>query len=220
MITGAVSAAFISSLNQSTSTNHHVQESNDAQLIASFFVRDAESAAGTNPLTGKTDLTLGVSVPSVSGCAAPAGVTTTPLVGFGWNDYSSAGHTPDIVNYAYVTAAPTGTYAAQQLIRTLCIGAATPQTAVLAHHVLSAPTITCYVGGAAQASCAPFPDQVVMQVTETSTIPGGPSTYSFEVTGTLRSNQGTGPDTSEPAPLILLGRSGCGGSEGTTGDST
>ena len=52
MITGAISAAFVSSLNQSSSTNNTVKESNGAQIISGFLVRDAEAAGGSTPRPG------------------------------------------------------------------------------------------------------------------------------------------------------------------------
>ena len=54
MITGALTSVFITAFNGSRPTNERVRESNDAQLIAAYLVRDAQSAGGTNPSVGVT----------------------------------------------------------------------------------------------------------------------------------------------------------------------
>ena len=57
MITGAISAAFVTGLNSSSSTNARVHMSDDAQTIAAFLVRDAQAAGGIDPTNPPQDPT-------------------------------------------------------------------------------------------------------------------------------------------------------------------
>jgi len=215
MITGAITGALISSLHQSSSTNQQVQESNDAQIIAGDLVRDAQSAGGTNPATGLADPALGVAVPDVASCAVPG----TPVVGFQWIDFSPAGNATHVANYSYVATAQ-GQFQAQQLVRTTCVtgvngGAAVSST--VGTRVLSVPVVTCIVAGNPVSPCPKIPDQITMQVTENNAPASVTIPYSFTLTATVRPQAGAKPDSASPAPLVLLGRATCGGSENTTG---
>ena len=212
LIMGALTAELISSLGQSKSTNQVVHESNDAQIIAGYLVRDAQAAGGTNPATGLADSTLGVSLSPVAGCNAPG----TFVVGFTWNDFSPTVTTRHVAVYTYFATAGSG-FSAQQLVRTTCVGAAAPVSFSLGNEILSAPVVTCLVGGS-PASCGPtLPDQIKMQVTENNAPASATIPYSFTLTASVRTQSGSKPDSASPAPLVLLGRSGCGGSENTTG---
>ena len=164
MIMGAITGALISSLHQSSSTNQQVHESNDAQIIAGFLVRDAQSAGGTNPATGVADPGLGVAVPDVAGCAVPG----TPVVGFHWIDFSPAGNTTHIANYSFVAAAQ-GQFQAQQLVRTTCVtgvngGAAVSVT--VGTRVLSAPVVTCLVAFGQPPAAAELGEDAIETVTQ------------------------------------------------------
>ena len=59
MILGAMAAVFVTSADSTTATKHRSNQ-NDAQVIASFLIRDAQAAGGIDPLTGLNDPTLGV----------------------------------------------------------------------------------------------------------------------------------------------------------------
>ena len=88
MITGAVAAAFITGFNGVRPSQQRVRESNDAQVIASFLVRDAQSAGGSNPNTGTGDASLGVSSPgSAPDCTGPSG---TVVMRFAWREYTAS----------------------------------------------------------------------------------------------------------------------------------
>src|SRR5678815_750728 len=58
MIIGAVAASFVTAFRSTGPTSERIRQSNDAQLIAGFLVRDAQSAGGTNPATGTIDNTI------------------------------------------------------------------------------------------------------------------------------------------------------------------
>ena len=62
LVTGALTAVFLTAINGTQAGAERVRESNDAQLIAAFLTRDAQAAGGTNPATGSVDTTLGVSL--------------------------------------------------------------------------------------------------------------------------------------------------------------
>jgi prepilin-type N-terminal cleavage/methylation domain-containing protein len=227
MITGALSAAFVTGLRASSSSNAHVKQTNDAQIIAGFLTRDAQAAGGTDPATGVADPLLGVSTDRAlaNGCDIPGIRTPTPatgVVGFKWIDRSSKANTTHVANYSYVPAnIPATPFKAHQLVRTVCSGLlgsalGSPSSLVLANQVVGPPSMTCNVNQA----CVPFPKTVTMQVTETNTPPASGS-YSFTLTASLRPQNGTQAVPTIAAPLIILGRPGCGGSatppDNTTG---
>src|ERR1044071_2010233 len=68
LITGGLSAAFVTALDVARPTSQRLRESNDAQVIAAFLIRDAQAAGGTDPFTGTyDDSTLGVSTTDAEG---------------------------------------------------------------------------------------------------------------------------------------------------------
>ena len=74
MIMGAIAASFVTAFNTTRPNSERVRQSNDAQLIAGFLVRDAQSAGGTDPSTGTAyDTTapdsIGVSTSDAAGCS-------------------------------------------------------------------------------------------------------------------------------------------------------
>ena len=71
MIMGAIAASFVTAFSSTGPTAELIRQSNDAQLIAGFLVRDAQSAGGTDPTTGTIDNTIGVSKSNPPG--SPAG---------------------------------------------------------------------------------------------------------------------------------------------------
>ena len=91
MIMGALTAAFVTSIKLASDTTQHTKESNDAQLIAAFLVRDAQAAGATNAITGVPDAKYGITLNDATGCAVPSGDTT--VVRFEWLDRQSAAPT-------------------------------------------------------------------------------------------------------------------------------
>src|SRR5437879_6560860 len=83
LITGGITSAMLTALNIFSPTSHRVQETNDAQKIATFLSRDAQAAGGTDPSTGSLDAAnnLGVSITDAAGCVNPSG---TLLLRFKW----------------------------------------------------------------------------------------------------------------------------------------
>src|SRR3954453_20952951 len=84
LLTGALASVFVTAMNDSRPTLQRLRESNDAQVIAAFLIRDAQAAGGSSPLSGAKDPTLGVSTGGSAACA-----TGTPVVEFSWLDRSA-----------------------------------------------------------------------------------------------------------------------------------
>ena len=80
-ITGAIAAVMVTSLGATRTTSEKAHESTDAQLIATYLVRDAQSAGGSNPGTGLPDPSLGVGT-DAAGCGSSTGL----VVRFKWTD--------------------------------------------------------------------------------------------------------------------------------------
>src|SRR5437588_9476597 len=60
MIIGAMATVFITSADSSNATKHRSNQTNDAQVIASFLVKDAQAAGSMDPQTASNDTTVGV----------------------------------------------------------------------------------------------------------------------------------------------------------------
>jgi Tfp pilus assembly protein PilV len=212
MLISALATTFVTSFNSSRPNSDRVRQSNDAQLIASFLVRDAQAAGGTNPTTVSAYTSLsnfptippyipvpGVFLPPLNGqigsyCTASG----TAVAQFGWNDRSSSttsqGH---IVIYSL---------SSNQLIRTNCVGGQAPSTATLGREIASAvATSACD-----QPSCpAGLPSAVTLSVT--STKPVDTVAYTYTLTASVRPDIQDAPTVanSSPIPLFLTGGGNC-----------
>ena len=99
LITGAITASFITAFNANANSAERVHESNDAQIIAAFWTRDAQAAGGSDPRSGTPDASLGVSTTDSGGCALGG---ATLVMRFMWNEWTSQTvHTLRVANYAY-----------------------------------------------------------------------------------------------------------------------
>ena len=172
MITGALSTAFVSSLRTSKVTTERIHQSNDQQIIAGYFTRDAQAAGGSNPATGTVNPSLGVSLTDPAGCIA----TGTFVVRFAWIDLST-GSTHVAI---YSTLPVTGTPGVSQLARTTCVtpgGGATDRRPLRKYSQRGStrsrptrPSAWCDNSQAAP-SCpvTPAPTTVSMRITESDT---------------------------------------------------
>ena len=172
LITGAVAAAFITGFNGVRPSQQRVRESNDAQVIASFLVRDAQSAGGSNPNTGTGDASLGVSSPGTPpDCTGPSG---TVLMRFVWREYTaSATSKLWVANYYFDTSANT-------IVRRTCVDGAYSSETQLAGFVASIDDglghnnkASCIAANGSEAPCptspaATLPDRVRVRITETN----------------------------------------------------
>jgi prepilin-type N-terminal cleavage/methylation domain-containing protein len=201
MVIGALASVFVTSLNASRPTTQRIHESNDAQLIASFLVRDAQAAGGTNPSTGTLDSSLGVSKTDDAGCTAPGNL----VLRFKWLDRASltVSHL-HVANYSYDSSA-------KELARTTCVDGSAPSTLTLGNSV-AAVSATCTPA----ANCPGLPDSVAMTITATNNPNNAPTPYTYTLTASLRPESQTAPDFSNSAlvPLLALGGgSGCAGGD-------
>lgn len=210
VVTGALSAAFITTNNANANTAHRIHQSNDAQLISGFWTADAQAAGGTNPYTAQVDTTLGVSRSDDGGCATGGGAAL--VARFKWKEWASRSsdaaavdtYTTRVANYVYRSAT-------RELERRTCANGTPKSVLTLATRVASAPTVNCN-----PVACPTLPDTVTMTVTE-ATDPSAPTPYSFTLTASMRAVGETKPDGSTGAstPLLALGSSTC--SSGATG---
>jgi hypothetical protein len=201
LITGAISAAFVTAMNSSRPTNARVRESNDAQLIAAFLVRDAQAAGGvdpTNPLsTG--DPTLGVSLTDASGCTGSGSL----VFRFAWRDWMRPGVSRlHVANYFY-------TAATNQLVRQTCVDGVASTSTTLGYHIASTSP-SCDPANL----CPGMPDSVSLTITETNNpLTSSPTPYTYTLRATVRP-QGQVPPSGGtplgfPALLALGGGSTC-----------
>jgi prepilin-type N-terminal cleavage/methylation domain-containing protein len=225
MITGAISVAFVTSINSSGATNARVHTSNDAQVIAAFLVRDAQAAGSvdpTNPMP-QGDPTLGVTLGNPTAGATftdPSGCGSGVLVfRFAWRDRatSTVSHL-HVANYFYLT----GT---KQLVRTTCTDSGPSTTVTIGNN------ITSLLPSCNPAACPVIPDSVSLTITETNNATAyPPSTYTFTLQATVRTQgeaQPSGATTTSLPSILSLGGCSTGTSSGTqtpgltvTGNST
>ena len=209
MIMGALTAAFITSIKLASDTTQHTKESNDAQLIAAFLVRDAQAAGATNAITGVPDASYGISLTDVAGCTVPSGDTT--VVRFEWLDRQSAAPTQsykDIAVYYYV---PASVGKSGQLVRQTCGGPPNfPSEMPLAKNIPTPPSATCDP----TPDCSGSPVSVSLTVSEVQT------TKPYTITASTRpeaQSAATPNATGAPAPLALLGGGNCSGTAPLSG---
>ena len=189
-ITGTITAVFITTFNGNANATQRIHESNDAQLIASFWVKDAQAAGGSNPITGTIDSSLGVSTSDAASCSLGGGNLVTR---FKWNDRAAAVTTSRVADYVYQA----GTSA---LERRTCTNGAADAIVSLATQVSAAPSIVC----APVADCSGIPDTVSITVTERND--HGTSPYTFTLKASLRPQSQVPPSASNAAgsPLLVL----------------
>lgn len=209
LVTGAVSAAFATAINGSSSTTQRVRESDDAQIVATYLVRDAQAAGGTNPLTASADPTLGVSLTDNAGCAGPSGA---PVVRFKWNDYS-APKTSITRTAVYFYDAAT-----KQLVRRTCTGSGTLDGQLTLSENVASATATCATAGVTGPCNPTLPDSISLAVVSTNKPFNSVTPYSFTLTASVRPESQIAPTslTGRPVPLLALG-GGSGCSAGATG---
>lgn len=190
LIVGVVAAAMITALNVADSTTDQVGDSNDAGLISSFLVRDAQSAGAIDPATARRDTTLGLlgvttdaSAAGWSGCTKPL----SSLVRFSWID--AADRTRPVVVY-YSLDGTDG-----QLTRRICKGGSTVD--VVLGSRLSSAVASC------DTACDGAPT-VVSLALEGS---GRRAPFSYTLRASLRGDTQTTPTAgnSSSVPLLALG---------------
>ena len=205
MITGAISAAFVTGFRGVRPSQQRVRESNDAQVIAAFLVRDAQSAGGSDPATGSADPSLGVSSPGVApDCTGPAG---TAILRFAWREFTdSATSSAHVANYFFDAST-------HELVRNSCVDGAQDSQTELAGFVASIDPPLCIPASGPTAPCptspATIPDRVRVHITETNEENPSAPPYDYTLTASLRPQSQTppAPGNSTPVPLLALG--GC-----------
>jgi large repetitive protein len=90
LIIGVVVAALFTSQRVANSSTAQINASTDAGLISSFLYRDAQSAGGIDPATGKPNA-LGVSTTDMGGCTPTS--PAPPIIRISWVEYTSPPHT-------------------------------------------------------------------------------------------------------------------------------
>lgn len=191
IIIGAVAATFSTALTGSASVGQKVRESNDAQLISAWLIRDAQAVGGIDPATGKTDPSLGVSTTDAAGCTT----TGTLLVRFKWIDRSPAPVTNSVTYYHDAGS--------KSLTRRHCATAS--QSVELGRFVESA-SATC------DPACTGIPSAVSLTVTETNNPSNAPSPFTYTLSAAVRPEDKTTDVTlgnADAVPLLALGGGVC-----------
>jgi type II secretory pathway pseudopilin PulG len=212
LLTGAIAAAIVGSFSTTRASDQRTKESNDAQIIAAFLTRDAQAAGGTDPATGISDPSLGVSTTDAAGCAVPG----TLLMRFKWIDRAPTTDIPNVASYSFVSGS-------SQIVRTICVGTGgSPTSQTLANHVISvaspqSPFAWC--DGNEGVACSNFPNTVHLRFTESNTPVNAAAPATYTLSASLRPQSNATPETNNEAlaaPLLLLsnGSSGCPGGAG------
>jgi prepilin-type N-terminal cleavage/methylation domain-containing protein len=201
MVMGALSASFLVSMNGNSSATQRVKESNDAQTIAAFLVRDAQAAGGSDPATGSADPTLGVSLGDNGGCTG----TGTLVVRFKWLDRVTATTTHTRVASYYYDAAN------HQLTRQTCSDGASTGGLTLASNVGTTPVPTASCIPAAACNPTGFPDSVQLQGSAINNPSNATTPYSYTLQASLRADSEVAPTlgNSVGVPLLVLGGGSC-----------
>jgi len=206
VIVATISAALVTVLGTSVrvsgSTTQKVRESNDAALISSFLVRDAQAAGGTDPVTAALDLTLGVSTSDAASCGTPLAAGSNVVVRFKWNDRQW--NTATQTSTARSMVATYVLDGAGTLTRYSCAGGGATSIAVLGRHVASA-VATC------DPSCSGLPTSVSLTVDEAADVANPTSPYSYRLQALIRPQQQPAPSSSNgtTVPLMTLGGGVC-----------
>jgi len=191
LLMSGIATVFLAGLNGAPSSSQRVRETNDAQTISAFLVRDAQAAGGIDPMTGVNDGSLGVFAdPLRTGPCAIAGT----VVRFRWIDWVA--ETPTTYDVVYSLDPP-------QFSRTVCksVGDVTTgqPSAPLANSVASV-TVKCNITEACAAELeavnlggAPsIPSSVSLTVTETNDPRNAPTPYTYTLTASVRAASPTG----------------------------
>ena len=213
MILGALAAVFVTSSRSTSATSHRSNQAGDAQIIASFLVKDAQAAGGVDPQTGLNDPTLGVFTIGSSSCSV-----TGTVLRFRWLDRSGVASYEDAVYRL----------SGNRLTRTRCEtplagGSTTPTPATTLANTIESSSATCTTG-ATTGACndgsngqPQLPDSVhlLISATRNSNPANGDlvGSYSYTLTANLRparlaTSDIPNSDNSASAALITLG-SGC-----------
>jgi large repetitive protein len=203
MIMGAIAASFVTAFSSEGPTAQRTRQSNDAQLIAGFLVRDAQSAGGTNPTTGTIDNSIGVSKSDAASCSPGA----TLLLRFSWIDQvAGAPSVTRVANYYFDSAA-------KQIVRKTCTNGSATSTVTLGREIALADA-SCNPGGS---TCPNLPDTVTMHLE--STPPANSPVFTYDLTASVRPEAQATPTSTiaTSVPLLTLGGAGC--NQSTTGVS-
>ena len=132
MIMSAIAASFVTAFNTTRPNSDRVRQSNDAQLIAGFLVRDAQSAGGTDPSTGEKDDSIGVSTTAWR-AATPTGQVARCSDSSGTTRFRCDSRSSGSKNYHD---------AAKEIVRKTCVGGAAESTLTLGREIATA-SATC-----------------------------------------------------------------------------
>ncbi len=197
LITGAGTASLLTAVSAARSSTQSSHESNDAQLISAFLVKDAQAAGGTDPATGTADANLGISFVDGASCA-PAGIIKAQ---FRWIDRVAASGTlhTNAASYSLDTAT-------HQLSRRSCRDGVSSGDMVLGSSIASV-SVNCYPAG----NCPGLPDTVTFTIAETNSPAYSATAFTYDLTAQFRPQVQTIPSSlnSGAVPLLALGGAGC-----------
>ena len=156
IIIGGITAALLAAVLNYTSSATRLAESHDAQLLASWFLPDAQSAGATVDTTGVT----------ASGCSGAAVSGSSNVIAMTWSDYDGS------ATYAAAYRLEPNTDGTATLVRYFCTPAgSTPSRVVVGHSVASA-------------SASTTPQTITLRVTSCATAFGPPASATTTLTTT------------------------------------
>jgi prepilin-type N-terminal cleavage/methylation domain-containing protein len=166
-------------------TQARANVSHDEQIAAAYFGEDVGSIGMRN-----TDLTVKQSVwyPSAVGAPITCGSGVTAFLALAWDEHTSAGvRTTSEAVYGTRSQSDNGRVE-QQLVRLHCANssAAPDSTAVLAHNLVSTPTVTCDGSASNCPSSTNLPSVIVMTVVLKDPDLASSANYTVTLTGQRR----------------------------------
>lgn len=217
MLTGAMASAFVTALNGSAPTRQRLRETNDAQVIASYLVKDAQAAGTTDPSRPGFPILdpdhdpyadIGVSMSNNAGCSS-----VPPLLRLKWfeptGNYSPTGDR--IVTAHVVVYSRSGS----EIVRTECVGTGPSATFLpdVAPGTASSQTLARSVS-TASASCDPIacpalPETVSLKVVETNDPQNSISPYTYTLTASVRPQGADAGNASTQTAFPLLSLGAC-----------
>jgi prepilin-type N-terminal cleavage/methylation domain-containing protein len=207
MMLAALTGIFLTSTTNTRATAHRSNQSDDAQIIHTFLVADAQAAGGVDPQTAQLDASFGVFTNDPSACAVSGTV-----IRFRWIDPSNATYVDAVYRLS-------GT----QMTRTVCstpvFGGATTSSDIILAKTISAAFAKCTTGGVEGAcnsgavgdTAEKMPDSVRLSITATKAN-AAVATYTYSLDANLRTTHFAAADipdsdNSAVAALITLGAS-------------
>ena len=209
IITGTLSAAFITTLNGSRPAPQRARESNDAQALAAYYVRDAQSAGGTTRASAWSTRRSASPRQQPRPIAPIRPARSSRFKSHDWASLTLSYH--HVVNYFFDSST-------HQIVRKTCVDGAQESILTLASFVGSVGHLRCVTNGT-ESDCPAtptLPDVVKVTITATNDPVNAPTPYTYTLTAKTRPEGQDVPNSFNSTPVTLLALGGACG-DGVTG---